>query len=174
MRFLILDACKDDRSAVSFHNVSVAFPQLTPCPHSESQVSTRVLDLSVITHHRPSSSSFSSSSNSQQDNPGKNGTASIVGIDRQCGSGSSVQVYLKVRKARASPETSVQDPGRRSFLTRLEGCAGPGEIVMPVAATGVQACEWRLVGVARQFEVYCVGLPRAETRAGISCFVRWS
>ena len=42
-----------------------------------------------------------------------------------------------------------------------------GEIVMPVAATGVQACEWRLVGVARQFEVYCVGLPRAETRAGI-------
>lgn len=40
---------------------------------------------------------------------------------------------------------------------------------MPVAATGVQACEWRLVGVARQFEVYCVGLPRAETRAGIVC-----
>ena len=78
-----------------------------------------------------------------------------------------MQVYLKVRKARVSPETSVQDPGRRSFLTRLEGCAGPGEIVMPVAATGVQACEWRLVGVARQFEVYCVGLPRAETRAGI-------
>lgn len=38
---------------------------------------------------------------------------------------------------------------------------------MPVAATGVQACEWRLVGVARQFEVYGVGLPRAETRAGI-------
>ena len=75
----------------------------------------------------------------------------------------------KVRKARASPETSVQDPVSRSFLTRLEGCAGPGEIVMPVAATGVQACEWRLVGVARQFEVYCVGLPRAETRAGIVC-----
>jgi hypothetical protein len=75
----------------------------------------------------------------------------------------------KVRKARASPETSVQDSVSRSFLTRLEGCAGPGEIVMPVAATGVQACEWRLVGVARQFEVYCVGLPRAETRAGIVC-----
>ena len=73
----------------------------------------------------------------------------------------------KVRKARASPETSVQDSVSRSFLTRLEGCAGPGEIVMPVAATGVQACGWRLVGVARQFEVYCVGLPRAETRAGM-------
>ena len=39
---------------------------------------------------------------------------------------------------------------------------------MPVAVTGVQKCE-RLVGVARQFEVYCVGLPRAETRAGIVC-----
>jgi hypothetical protein len=26
---------------------------------------------------------------------------------------------------------------------------------MLVAATGVQACEWRLVRVARQFEVYC-------------------
>ena len=43
----------------------------------------------------------------------------------------------------------------------------PQEIVMPAAATGVQACGWRLVGVAQQFEVYCVGLPRAEMRAGI-------
>lgn len=70
----------------------------------------------------------------------------------------------------AGPETNVQDSVRRSFLTRVEGSAGLGEIVMPVAATGVQACEWRLVGVARQFEVYCVGLPRAETR-GYRCLM---
>jgi hypothetical protein len=78
-----------------------------------------------------------------------------------------VQVYPKAKLGRY-PETSVQDSVRRSFLTRIEGSAGLREIVMPVAATGVQAWEWRLVGVARQFEVYCVGRPRAETR-GYRC-----
>lgn len=70
VRFLILDACKEDRSASSLDNASIAFAPLTPCPHSEPQVSTRILNLSVITHHRPSSSL--SSSSEQQDNPQKN------------------------------------------------------------------------------------------------------
>ena len=86
---------KKDRSVSSFNKASVV-SALTPCPHSEPQVSTRVLNLSVITHHRPSSSSSSSSLFvEQQDNPGKIRTASTVGIDRQCGSGSGVQVYLR-------------------------------------------------------------------------------
>ena len=36
---------------------------------------------------------------------------------------------------------------------------------MPVAVTGVQKCE-RLVGVARQFEVYCAGY-HGPRRTGI-------
>ena len=59
-------------------------------------------------------------------------------------------------RARTDSETSVEDPVRRSFLTQIEGSAGPGEIVMPAAATGAQTYGWWLVSVARQFEVYCV------------------
>jgi len=132
--------------------VSAAVSKLTPCPDSEPQVSTCILNLSVITHHQPSSSSSSNRNKFPKNQTGFDSCdRSPVWIGIKCAG------IPKVRKARASPETSVQDPVRRSFLTRMEGSAGPGEIVMPVAATGVQACEWRLVGVARQFEVYCVG-----------------
>jgi hypothetical protein len=43
---------------------------------------------------------------------------------------------------------------------------------MPVAATGVQACEWRLVGVARQFEVLCWITTGRDAR-GYRFVVRW-
>lgn len=88
MRFLVLDACNEDRSASSFNNATVAFAPLTPCPHSEPQVSTRVLNLSVITHHRPSSSFLVVVE--QQDNPEKTerlrqlGSIANVDQDQAC------------------------------------------------------------------------------------------
>ena len=128
MRFLVLDACNEDRSASSFNNATVAFAPLTPCPYSEPQVSTRVLNLSVITHHRLSLllllPLLRLSSNSKAI-PGKSERLQQLGIDRQWWIRIRRAGIPKVRKARASPETSVQDSVSRSFLTRLEGCAGP-------------------------------------------------
>jgi hypothetical protein len=64
VRFLILNACEEDMLASSFENVFSLIRELTPCPNGESQVSTRILNLSIITHHQPSSLPSSSSSSS--------------------------------------------------------------------------------------------------------------
>lgn len=138
-------------SALRIDKMLECYRRLTPCSYCESQMSACILHLSVITHDQ--ASSYPSSSKNKripEEEPNFDAWDRSAGVNW-------VQVcrYISGR-ARTSSETSVQDPVRRSFLTQIEGSAGPGEIVMPAAVTGAQACEWRLVGVARQFEVYCV------------------
>jgi hypothetical protein len=83
VRFLIFDACEDDLLASSFGNEVFLIETLTPRPDSEPQMSTRILNLSVITHHQSSSTSSSSSpSSNSREIPREQPRVTTVEIDR--------------------------------------------------------------------------------------------